>query len=389
MLRPTASIALWGLLFGQVLAGITFLHDDAFLMCDIECAGDMQCGRNQVIKPKATPTCGPGRHHGCKLGLPIASTTPAPAPEKQETKGSLWERMFPRKADSHDALEMAENNSTTLGPKAFDDDLEQFMIAQVHWAKHNDNLVPHRSHGTGYSAVARIFHNRPFTVAIQHLFGCTSVVAISELGCFMSRHWESPSFQNASVFHDHVIDPLWNQDIAGKMPALQPLAEEGERFFESESPSVFIITPGSRSKGKDLEYPLLVSRLADNLKEMFSGKASITIVQYSTILDELDPAKLSRARGKVSLMYNPGDSFKPNPDRPGKWIQRAVTKLYVEGAEFAEHTWTAKLDQEIVPPQPPPPKKVNHHKHHLSTPYHHQPFAPPYRHRRAIVIPGV
>ena len=51
--------------------------------------------------------------------------------------------------------------------------------------------LKHKHTGRLSSALARPFQKTPMSLYVAGLFGCTSVVIISEMGVWFSHHWEA------------------------------------------------------------------------------------------------------------------------------------------------------------------------------------------------------
>lgn len=69
--------------------------------------------------------------------------------------------------------------------------IDSYMLTNVEEARRTNNLVAHRSRGTGgrSSALFRPFRNTPFKVAVEGLRGCTCIILVSRKGAWMSHHW--------------------------------------------------------------------------------------------------------------------------------------------------------------------------------------------------------
>lgn len=80
------------------------------------------------------------------------------------------------------------------------------------WAR-VDPEVKHRLDGEGASRYdfhtssrVRAFEQDSFSMGVQGLVGCTSVIVVSRRGVWMSHIWESPTFTTQ--------DPdIWNNDV--------------------------------------------------------------------------------------------------------------------------------------------------------------------------------
>lgn len=55
--------------------------------------------------------------------------------------------------------------------------------------------LDHKQTGRLSSALTRPFEKSPMRLYVAGLFGCTSVIIVSEMGVWFSHHWEAPSFE--------------------------------------------------------------------------------------------------------------------------------------------------------------------------------------------------
>ncbi|KAI9825265.1 MAG: hypothetical protein M1832_001299 [Thelocarpon impressellum] len=124
----------------------------------------------------------------------------------------------------------------------------------------------------------------PFDMAVQRLYGCTSVVVMSQKGAFMSHHWEIPSFRHygpesrdtdAELFRTQVLKPL--QEGGPYIPGLAQHTGPGGAFSAEYKPTWMILTPklphevgGASPAGIDpsyqaFKYPAHVKALKETL----------------------------------------------------------------------------------------------------------------------------
>jgi len=192
------------------------------------------------------------------------------------------------------------------------------------------------------------------TMAVQELYGCTSVVVVSEGGVYQSHHWESPGFANEANMRARVIDPLWDQERGvTENPALSPLTQARQRFDGTNSPSVFIITPYDRIQTNSWMYGDLIKILERNLARMLPRGTPIRRVGYHPLPGGgNDPNHLYTARGKVSIQYAPVEAWLADPRHHGRYLQKAGYKVFVEGRVVDYHTWIAESYQSLPQPRP-------------------------------------
>ena len=83
-------------------------------------------------------------------------------------------------------------------------------------------------------------------IYVAGLFGCTSVVIVSELGVWFSHHWEAPSFEGDDArFEREVLSTIrdGDPDDPARMPGPFPLAEGGGILNPTSNVQIFISTP--------------------------------------------------------------------------------------------------------------------------------------------------
>jgi hypothetical protein len=328
------NLALWGLLFSPSLALVaTRASNNTGAVCDAFCSSGSLCDNNAVVTPTVSPHCGDRK---CMDDQHIVSTMLPAATAKAKIgrrDGELQKR-------------------NRYGPEAYGGDANEFMVAQVYQAYQQGNLVPHRRTGKLSSAVTRTFRKSPLTIAVQKLHGCTTLVTVSRTGAFVSHHWEAPSFKSWDSFRSQVIDPLWEEEGSSQNPALAPLAGRGQRFSQSQGARSFIVTSFDRFDRTHLQFADKIASLKRNVERMLSN-AQVQVVGYHPLWDgDQDPALTDSAHGKISVQYDPEDTWFVDRRFPGQYMQQASWTVWVEGNKVAKDTWRALEFQRLPPPRP-------------------------------------
>ncbi|KAF2106646.1 hypothetical protein BDV96DRAFT_328330 [Lophiotrema nucula] len=215
------------------------------------------------------------------------------------------------------------------------------------------NFLPHgvdSAANTGVpTTVFRDFWTNPVKFGIVNLYGCTSVMVISELAFWASHFWEIPAFradESATAlspkFQSDVLDWISSTEfcwitLRGQTRSSSLACEVGRgRFSPLWSPQIVILTPKNREKlysgnlqepytaqpgvidYNRLEYPVEVKKIIDELRGVFqqteaSFLGQVTVVDYKPIRSDpgATPPEIGGsgqykwAAGKFLLEYDP------------------------------------------------------------------------------------
>ncbi|KAF2654199.1 hypothetical protein K491DRAFT_679895 [Lophiostoma macrostomum CBS 122681] len=239
------------------------------------------------------------------------------------------------------------------------------------------NFVPHGVLlGAGVSsAIMRTLGSFPIKFGVINLYGCTSVIAVSELAFWVSHFWELPSFVTPSPSDPHIIlhdpptfardvldkitNPLANRCLMGRRPGeYQSFACEAANgnFDGDTNPEFIILTPRAipaqphlnpDPQGPNyntLKYGAQISRIVGALQTTmaqripnYSINTKVTIVDYevrsppdayaSPPEDGGWPLLYQWAQGKFLLEYD--GRAKPGMDAVRK--RQAGIQLWAEG----------------------------------------------------------
>lgn len=141
---------------------------------------------------------------------------------------------------------------TLRTPADYNGDVTAFLLTEYLWAEELNIYGPNgNALSTGF---ARRFINQRYDAYVGGLYGCTSVVVLSQAGMWVSHFWEIPSFRaskeawgqprtaaDIANFNDHVINQMQNggPDIVG----LRQFTAAGGELDTSQRPIWAMITP--------------------------------------------------------------------------------------------------------------------------------------------------
>jgi hypothetical protein len=189
------------------------------------------------------------------------------------------------------------------------------------------------------------FSNQVMSLAVAGLWGCTSVVAVSEQGAWASHFWESTSFANLQNFPYDVLNKLWlgtgipmvNEYGLGQLRNNDAILQ-GHMFDDVNNPRIFIMTPRIRDDhdssetagGDSILYPWQIDKVEEELRKIFGDNADISTIQYSPLRFNAEDNGFDTHRGKLLVQYQPAaqacQANTGNGDQPqAKW------RLWIEG----------------------------------------------------------
>lgn len=214
------------------------------------------------------------------------------------------------------------------------------------------------------SALAFGLATNRFDVAVQGLYGCTSLIIISTAGVWMSHLWEDPSFTvngvvNQANFQAHVLDRLGPGDGTAGFPGLNQYLNS--EFAPDTKPVAIIMTPRVRANPQPgvLMFQNQVTQLSEKVQTIFGGTRTSSgqftggslngiplIVDYTPKSDQFSQQWTSS--GKALFQYDPVE-VRCNG------VQYAMVRLWVEDRVLYtyKHYWPAKANQIVAPPANP------------------------------------
>lgn len=237
---------------------------------------------------------------------------------------------------------------TLIQPEHYLGDVTGFILNEVAYA----NIVPQRPGGTGgaSSALLRLLGNQRFNVAVQGLYGCTSVVVVSETGIWMSHLFEGPSFESQQNFQRDVLGPICTGDGTHWIPGIAQYTQPRGPFSYPQMPRVLIITPRHISHSSTvgaLQYTDMVNQLITALIRCIPNGAPI-VIDYVRIGPDM-ALHAATAKGKILVQYDPVEAMLPHPQANLCPIQQATLRVWVEDRPqpVYEHSWAAEAHQMV------------------------------------------
>ncbi|KAL5346705.1 hypothetical protein ACLOAV_008412 [Pseudogymnoascus australis] len=201
---------------------------------------------------------------------------------------------------------------------------------------------------------AEAFLNEEFSMSVQGLYGCTSLVVLSQQGVYMSHFWEVPSFRSDKEFKEQVIDVLGFGDLyfdnpdSFALPPLSLLTAKGGILASATAPVFIIFAPKQRAMlrnnpGLDpsqvpLMFPDKVSQLQSYIGEL-TGMGT-TVLAYDP--NGVTATEVSKY-GKLLLQYDPAYTY---TNINGCNQQQALARFWAEGIS-QDFTWPAYANQII------------------------------------------
>ena len=192
----------------------------------------------------------------------------------------------------------------------------------------------HRTTGLLSSAMTRKFEKSQRRLYVDGLYGCTSVVIISEMGVWFSHHWEGNHFdRDDATFEKGVLEAIQYGDPTSfvAMPGAFSLARGDEILNPKHNVQIFITTPKDPTTGIE-KYKSRVDRIVDLLTGAGKPWAGITVVRRGYLKPRKDTEDERyferRANGKVLIEYD-NNQEAPEGEEP-KANQQAIYRVWLE-----------------------------------------------------------
>ena len=214
------------------------------------------------------------------------------------------------------------------------------------------------------SAIAYNLGATRFDLAVQGLFGCTSLIIISTQGVWMSHLWEDPSFAvngvvNQANFQAQVLDRLGPGDGTPEFPGLTQYLNG--QFAADTKPVAIIMTPRNRINPQPnvLMFQNQVTQLSDQVQTIFGGTRTSSgqftggtlngiplIIDYTPKSDQF--SQVWTSSGKALFQYDPVETR-------CNGAQWAMVRLWVEDRPLYtyKHFWVARANQVVASPANP------------------------------------
>jgi len=244
-------------------------------------------------------------------------------------------------------LDLTKRTLTKPQDAPYNGDTGAFLVDQYVWAEWVPLGTGGRSNPT---ALYHELKNERYDMAVQGLYGCTSVVVVSEKAVYMSHFWEVPGFSQGDwgigsqqIFEQEVLTPLEHGDGGSSITGLRQYAGNNGAFSSQYRPAAYIIRPGSSGRPDyDKAYDKKVDQIVEKVKNILSVSTPPIPITYTRVggNDYLIP------QGKVLFQYDPVESRQATDSCP---IQQAMERLWVENKPRYVHQryWVAYDDQKV------------------------------------------
>ncbi|KAE8330015.1 hypothetical protein BDV39DRAFT_213475 [Aspergillus sergii] len=258
----------------------------------------------------------------CGLGCPLCAAgskaaSKVSAPKNGIKAGSLPKRVLAKPEDED-----------------FDGDVDAFLVSQYMRA----DWVPSSQQSLSSGLFRELGHVN-FNLAVQGLYGCTSVVVVSEKGIWMSHMWENPAFGTEgpsgellpSAENTFIADVLNAMEHGNReMPGLTQFTGNGGAFIAAYKPFAYIFYPtGTQNLNYDRVYTARIDQISQKLQRLIPLKAPPLIYQY-----DRTGGNMMEARGKVLFQYEPNERVMQTNDGP---LQQALNRLWLENRPTYVH----------------------------------------------------
>lgn len=272
----------------------------------------------------------------------------------KETRRDLNEGMTTKNKNISKNNHNSKRTLTT--PADYGGNTMQFLLSEyafAEWLQISPTNPDSRS-----TAIVRTLSNQRYDAAVHGLYGCTSVVVVSQQAVWISHFWEIPSFRASDAswgqpateadkanFQRDVIDAM--QNGAPDMPGLIQFTAAGGQFASAQRPVWAIITPKANSGGAgDLRYDAEVTQIKAVLSRLFPASPAV-IIDYVSRSDQ--NSQTNTASGKILFQYDPYQALLANPQNPCEVFQQAMFRLWVEDRPnyVWQKYWAAEANQLI------------------------------------------
>lgn len=243
----------------------------------------------------------------------------------------------------------------------------------------------------GFSSIHYKWGNRPFTLAVKDLNGCTSVIAASRAGVYINHIWEAPGFhpnmeltgpnneyiifnwqsyqmptdaEQMEWFKAAVLKPMrrgdgqpggWNryglkdlreQGLFGSnldtkawlVAPFQRILDQADPRYDVEDPSMPLMFSHNNIRvfQPDRDGPSFNQRISKEIRDSLGG-CPVTAVGYTTRNTARSDDDYETHRGKVMIQYQPA-----REDSKGS---KAKYRIFFEGAEVSNPLSCCWYDQ--------------------------------------------
>lgn len=234
----------------------------------------------------------------------------------------------------------------------WDGNLISFLYDQIAVAEDEGNEIALRIQGIDgvSSALAIELQASPVSMAVQGMYGCTSVIVISRRLGWGSHLWEGEGFKSGEAnFKATILDVLGPGDGTPEMPGLSQFTGSGGRLAPTTKPQVFIITPGFVSGSGNMFYPQEIAAITTRLKQILGQDVPVKPILYDPVDGPSEPDSGDGSDNDDEWTPSGRFLFQYDPDGTRcNGVQTAMWRLWIEDDPREQGSWPALTDQ-LVP----------------------------------------
>ncbi|MCJ1268401.1 hypothetical protein MMC22_008289 [Lobaria immixta] len=198
--------------------------------------------------------------------------------------------------------------------------------------------LDHKHTGRLSTATTKPFEKIPMRLFLAGLFGCVSLIVVSEMGVWFSHYWEAPSFLGGDDrFQREDLSTIRDGDLEDpiRMPGLIPLGKDGKILSPEFNVKIFISMP----KTRDWDIKKRLNPKLDLLTKSWPDIKPV-VREYSKPASEDEERHfVHQAYSKVLIEYD-NDQEYFSGEEPSE-NQQAIYRVWLEDQIF-EHHWDAK-----------------------------------------------
>ncbi|KAB5511343.1 hypothetical protein GE09DRAFT_1272247 [Coniochaeta sp. 2T2.1] len=266
------------------------------------------------------------------------------------------------------------------GPTNYGMDAGKFIRGEVYLATRAPEMTVDLSTGeTTYNHIQ--FRDEVVSFAVQGLYGCTCVIALSRKGAWVGHFWENPYFMNTldepsdedwDNFDRQVITamdtglpdapqtPQVTQYALGELRNNNNLGELGHMFDDEQDPYLFVVSSRDRvflaredrwdysanAGGDEPKYERAIERMLDKLGDMFDRDLDdmtgmLHGITYAPMLGmNPEDGDFDTPRGKLLIQYQRA----PRPCSQGEQTI-AKWRIWFENNRKFDYDWYADESQ--------------------------------------------
>lgn len=248
-------------------------------------------------------------------------------------------------------LDLTKRTLTSPQDAPYNGDTGAFLVDQYVWAEWVPLGTGGRSNPT---ALYHELKKEKYDMAVQGLYGCTSVVVVSEKAVYMSHFWEVPGFSQGNwgigtqeKFEQEVLTPLESGDGGSGISGLRQYAGSNGAFASQYRPAAYVIRPGSSGRADyDKAYDKKVDQIVEKVKNILGVSTPPIPITYSRAGGG-GADNTFTPLGKVLFQYDPVQARQATDSCS---IQQAMVRVWVEDKPRYVHQryWIAYDDQKVA-----------------------------------------